>query len=168
MRQRELKWVIGLISTALLAWLGLPGADAPRGADTLVGRVTSVADGDTLTLLVGLQDHRIRLGGIDAPESDQAHGWQARAALALMCLGRQAQVSVTDKDRYGRDVGQVRCSDTAVNAELVKQGHAWVYRAYNHDPTLEPLERQARSARLGLWSQARPTPPWEWRKQHRR
>lgn len=193
MRPSSLKrWGVALLTTlvtalvsALAHWLGLPGfpATPSRGpAPTeLQGRVTAVADGDTLTLLSAGEEHRIRLGGIDAPELSQPHGTQARAALALMCLGRQADVAVQDRDRYGRAVGTVRCgrlaiapttagTDTATktaNTELVKQGHAWVYAQYNHDPTLPAWEQRARFNRWGLWAQARPTPPWEWRQRAR-
>jgi endonuclease YncB( thermonuclease family) len=166
------KWVAGLVGSALasvlMVWLGLPAppfstSPTPGTSGELQGQVTSVADGDTLTLVSPTGEHRIRLGGIDAPELDQAHGQQARAALALLCLGRTAQVSIQDQDRYGRTVGTVRCGDASATTELVRQGHAWVYTRYNHDPELPALQAQARSTRQGLWAQARPTPPWEWR-----
>lgn len=164
------KWAAGLVgsalASALMVWLGLPAPPAgsnPSTSGELQGRVTSVADGDTLTLLGPTGEHRIRLGGIDAPELDQAHGQQARAALALLCLGRSAQVAIQDQDRYGRTVGTVRCGDASATTELVRQGHAWVYTRYNQDPALPDLQAQARSNRQGLWAQATPTPPWEWR-----
>ncbi len=69
-----------------------------------------------------------------------------------------------DRDRYGRTVGQVRCGDTDVNAELVRRGDAWVYRTHNQRPELEDMERNAKASGRGLWSQPRPTPPWEWRR----
>ncbi len=160
---------MGLLASALAAWLGWPGPDGPQTAPAthpLQGRVMAVADGDTVDLLVGSQTHRVRLGGIDAPESDQAHGTVSRAALAWLCLGRTAELSVEDTDRYGRLVGQLRCQGQAVNARLVQQGHAWVYPAYNRDPTLNTLEAQARRERLGLWAQPHPTAPWTWRQTH--
>ena len=51
-----------------------------------------------------------------------------------------------------------------VNAEMVRQGAAWVYRQYNHDPSLVRLEQEARDARRGLWAlpEVERTPPWEW------
>ena len=92
MSDRELiSLVVGAI-TSLVAWLGLDPT-ASVTPERLQGRVIAVADGDTLTLLVGVQEHRIRLGGIDAPESDQAHGTRSRAALASLCLGRQADIA---------------------------------------------------------------------------
>ncbi len=73
--------VVGVITSLLAGWLGFDTTSSVT-PERLQGRVIAVADGDTLTLLVGVQEHRIRLGGIDAPESDQAHGTRSRAALA--------------------------------------------------------------------------------------
>jgi endonuclease YncB( thermonuclease family) len=62
-------------------------------------------------------------------------------------------------------VGRAYTDALNVNAEMVRQGAAWVYRKYNRDPSLLLLEREARSARRGLWAlpEAERTPPWEWR-----
>jgi endonuclease YncB( thermonuclease family) len=161
-----------LVWQALATWLahwmgwGEPPADAPP--KHLQGWVTEVADGDTLTVQAGLQSHRIRLGGVDAPETEQAHGSRSRAALALMCLGRPVDLDMEDRDRYQRLVGQVRCQGEWANAELVRQGHAWVYRQHNRHPEFEALEAQARAQRRGLWAQEQPTPPWVWRQDNKR
>lgn len=165
-RQRLLTLLLGGLASLLAAWLGLPTTPESPPAQALQGRVLAVADGDTLTVLAGTQEHRIRLAGIDAPELDQPHGQRARASLALLCLGRQAELAVQEQDRYGRSVADVRCQGMAVNAELVRRGDAWVYRAYATDPALDALEQHARAERQGLWTQARPTPPWTWRQQH--
>lgn len=73
---------------------------------------------------------------------------------------------VQDTDRYGRTVGRVYVGDTDVNAELVKQGAAWVYRQYAKDPSLYALENEAKAARRGLWGlpETERCPPWDWRK----
>ncbi|MBO1081646.1 thermonuclease family protein [Roseomonas sp. 573] len=56
------------------------------------------------------------------------------------------------------------------HAELVRGGHAWVYRQYMTDRSLLPLEAEARAARRGLWSlpERERIPPWAWRRQQRR
>ena len=68
-------------------------------------------------------------------------------------------------DRYGRTVGRIYAGPIDISAEMVRQGAAWVYRKYNHDPSLLRLEREAQQARRGLWAlpEAERTPPWEWR-----
>ncbi|MDR0528877.1 MAG: thermonuclease family protein [Zoogloeaceae bacterium] len=129
------------------------------------GRVTAVADGDTLTVVtLDTALHRVRLAGIDAPERSQAFGQEARRYLSRLCLGAQAKVVVTAQDRYGREVGVVTCREEEVNARLVAAGMAWVYRGYNDDPALLAVEDAARARKIGLWAERDPVPPWEYRK----
>ena len=63
-------------------------------------------------------------------------------------------------------VGRVYVGGVDVNAEMVKQGAAWVYRKYAKDPSLYRLEEQAKTAKRGLWGlpEAERCPPWDWRK----
>jgi endonuclease YncB( thermonuclease family) len=136
------------------------------GATELAGRVVGITDGDTLTLLYeGNQQVRIRLAEIDAPESRQPYGNRARQELSDLAFGKDVTVTVQDIDRYGRTVGRVYDGSLDVNAEMVRQGAAWVYRQYSHDPLLLRHEQDARDARRGLWAlpEAEHMPPWEWR-----
>ena len=138
-------------------------------AETMTGRVVGISDGDTLILRVdGGERMGVRLAGIDAPELDQPYGATAKQALATLARDRTARVEVVDRDEYGRLVGTVQVGGRNVNAALVEQGAAWVYRRYNRDPQLLVLEDRARSARRGLWGlpiQQR-IPPWDWRRQN--
>ncbi|KAA2211363.1 thermonuclease family protein [Teichococcus oryzae] len=123
----------------------------PALAAELLGRVVAIQDGDTLTLLTPERRQvRVRLYGIDAPESRQPYGTRARQELSDLAFNRQARVLVEDTDRYGRTVGRVWVGSTDVNAALVCRGAAWVYRQYNRDPGLPPLEAEARTTRRGL------------------
>ncbi len=133
----------------------------------LSGKVVSIADGDTLTLLVaGREQVKIRLAEIDTPEKGQPYGRKARKALAELAFQKDAHIVWSEKDRYGRVIGRVYIDDLDVNAEMVHLGHAWVYREYSEDEFLLALEKEARAARSGLWalSEAEKVPPWEWRK----
>jgi hypothetical protein len=78
-------------------------------------------------------------------------------------------VQIHATDRYGRLVGDVLLPDGRIlNQELVKAGMAWWYRPYApNDPTLAQLEAEARTAKRGLWADAHPVPPWQWRKGNR-
>lgn len=145
-------------------------ASVPASAEELRGRVIGITDGDTLTLLVNRRPVKVRLAEIDTPESRQPWGTRARQSLAAMAARQDARVVVMDIDRYGRTVGRVYVGSVDVNAELVRRGDAWVYRQYLTDPSLLPLEAEARAARRGLWSlPARDqVPPWAWRRQQRR
>jgi endonuclease YncB( thermonuclease family) len=81
-------------------------------------------------------------------------------------------LEVVTVDAYGRTVALVRrtSDDLDVNREMVRQGHAWVYRRYTQDPSLIALEEAARDERRGIWSlpETDRVPPWAWRKQNRR
>ena len=64
--------------------------------------------------------------------------------------------------------GRVYVGDTDVNAELIKGGHAWVYRQYVTDPSLFALEEQAKANGRGLWGLPEAqVQPWEWRRGRR-
>ena len=50
-----------------------------------------------------------------------------------------------------------------VNRELVRLGWAWWFPKYSTDVTLGSLEADACAAGRGLWADADPMPPWQWR-----
>jgi endonuclease YncB( thermonuclease family) len=152
----------------LLVVCGLANAVAAKPVHDLLGRVTAVHDGDTLTLLVGRIQHKIRLNGIDAPELRQAFGRRARQFLSALAFGKTVTVHVVDVDRYGREVGDVYVNGALVNAELVRAGMAWHYKQYSKDATLAELEIEARAAKRGLWADSNPVPPWEYRGERRK
>ena len=137
-------------------------------AETLEGKVIKIADGDTLTLLTpSNQQVKIRLAGVDTPERKQPFGNKAKQALSNLAFQKQALVEIAAKDRYGRTIGVVFVDGLNVNAELVKQGMAWVYRKYTDDKRLYTLESEAKQAKRGLWLDENPIPPWEWRRGRR-
>jgi len=134
-------------------------------AETLEGTVVKITDGDTLTLLTpSSQQVKIRLAGIDTPERKQPFGNRAKQALSSLAFQKQALIEVEAKDRYGRIVGTVFVDGQNVNAELARQGMAWVYRKYAKDKVLYDLEAQAKEEKLGLWVDEKPIAPWEWRR----
>lgn len=134
------------------------------------GKVVGISDGDTLTLLVpdgaSYRQIKVRLAEIDTPESAQPYGTRAKQALSDLAFNKQARVVVQDVDRYGRTVGRVYVGNMDVNAEMIRQGAAWVYRQYAKDRTLYGLEGQAKVAKQGLWGlpEAQRCAPWDWRK----
>ena len=142
----------------------------PLLAAEYTGKVVGISDGDTLTLLVpdgaSFKQVKVRLGEIDTPERKQPYGTRAQQILSELAFNQQARVVVQDTDRYGRTVGRVYVGGTDVNAELVKQGAAWVYRQYLKDQSLLALEAEAKAAKRGLWGlpEAERCPPWDWRK----
>lgn len=137
-------------------------------AQNLSGNVVSVEDGDTITILTGTkQEVRIRLYGIDTPESAQAFGNNAKRFISEMVFGKQVRVQAYDKDKYGRTVGVVLLDGRNVNEEILRAGFAWQYRKYcleSFCPGWLTLEENARSTKIGLWRDSNPVAPWEWRK----
>lgn len=108
---------------------------------------------------------KIRLEGIDGPESKQDFGQKAKQAAADLCFNKFVRVEQSGTVRYGRVLGWVYVGDVCVNKELVRMGLAWHYKQYNKDPELAKLENEAKAKNLGLWSTGNEIPPWEWRLQ---
>ena len=133
------------------------------------GKVVSISDGDTITVLSADKlEHRVRLAAIDAPEKAQAFGQRAKQAISDLCYGKDAQVKVIDIDRYNRSVGEVRCAGVYANEAMLSKGMAWVYRKYAKGyGGFYSVEEEARTASRGLWVDSEPMPPWEWRKARR-
>lgn len=152
-----------LVALACACTLGF--ASAAR-AD-FAGPVIAILDGDTIDVLIDRQPVRVRLAQIDAPEKRQAFGTRSRQALSALVFRQSVTVADAGRDRYGRVLGTVYVSGVNVNAEMVRQGMAWVYRQYATDRSLFALENEARAGRRGLWADPSPVPPWQFRhRQH--
>ena len=128
------------------------------------GKVVSVADGDTITVLYGKKEYKIRFQHIDCPESSQAFGTKAKQVLSNKVFGKTVTVRWTEKDRYERILGDVYIGKRRINAEMVNEGMAWHYKFFSKDATVAAAEVKARAAKLGIWSQPNPVPPWDFRK----
>jgi endonuclease YncB( thermonuclease family) len=127
-------------------------------------KVVGIADGDTCTVLTAdKQQVKIRLAGIDCPESSQAFGTKAKQALSDKVFGQTVEVKEQNKDRYGRTVADLYVGARWINLEMVTEGWAWHYKAYSKDPQLAEVEQMARLAKLGLWADKAPVPPWDFR-----
>ncbi len=140
-------------------------------AVTLTGRVVSIADGDTLTLLdVENQQHTIRLSGIDAPETAQDFGQQAKTSLSAMAFSQPARAECRKPDRYQQEICVVFVDSKDVGLEQIRNGMAWWYQKYSKDQTQQEradyaqAEFKAKIYRNGLWNSKNPTPPWKWRR----
>ncbi|HUT23729.1 MAG TPA: thermonuclease family protein, partial [Sumerlaeia bacterium] len=94
------------------------------------------------------------------------YGTKAKQFTVNAAFGKTVTVKVRDKDRWGRTVGELTLPDGRnLNRELVREGLAWWYSAYAPgDKTLRTLDSAARAERRGLWADAEPIPPWEFRR----
>ena len=150
-----------LLVTSLLSAVG-----HARSEQAIIG-VASVIDGDTLEI----HGERIRLHGIDAPESRQtclaADGdvWPCgrRSANALAeYLGRRTITCLsTARDRYRRAIAVCTLNNHDINKWLVSTGYAVAYRLYSLDYV--QAENEAREAKRGMWA-GKFVYPWDWRK----
>lgn len=133
-----------------------------------------MADGDTITILDSSKtQHKIRLAGIDAPEKAQPFGQVSKQNLSSMVFEQHVTIDWEKRDRYQRIVGKVLLNRRDVNLEQLKAGLAWHYKKYEQEQSAEDrksyaqVEVEAQHAKVGLWVDADPTPPWNWRKQKR-
>lgn len=157
---RGIRW-----SAALALFLSLNAH-----ADTLLGKVISVADGDTITVLdADKVQHKIRLAGIDAPEKKQAFGNRSKESLSDLVFDKTVNVETEKRDRYGRQIGKVLVNGQDVNLVQVERGMAWFYRQYqrkqspNDRKLYEAAEDAAKAGRRGFWRDSDPVPPWDFR-----
>jgi micrococcal nuclease len=164
--ERPIDNVTSLFSCVTLTSKGLKALKRPVKIEAVfdkTGKVVRVTDGDTITILTDKKEQiKIRLDGIDAPETKQAYGDASRKNLADICAGESATVKDKGQDRYKRTLGVVYCKNTNANEKQVKDGLAWAYVKYGRQYV--ELEKEARNSKAGLWADNNPTPPWEWRK----
>ncbi len=143
-------------------------------ADSFTGKVIAVTDGDTVKVLrEGNVQEKIRLLGIDAPEKKQAFGPQSKEALSRKVFGKQVTVEFQKRDQYGRTLGKLILDGKDVNLTQVEEGFAWHYAQYkrqqlNTDVDLyATAQNKAAAGKVGLWSKAEPTPPWDYRRERK-
>lgn len=130
----------------------------------LAGKVTRVIDGDTLDVQLASGMIRVRLHGVDAPESDQPGGKAATTWLAQQVQNQQVMLEPVSQDQYDRMVAVLHLQDRNINRELLAAGHGWAYRQYlrRSDEALCAVEARARQRGAGLWATAAQA-PWEYR-----
>lgn len=169
---------------AMTGTTGLPGAPGPtRPPPMIAGRAVDIADGDTFVLLEATgRRWRVRLAGIDAPEWGQPGAEASRAQLQSWLQAGRVVLEPIKTDPYGRLVARVfvlapesadRDPDAEIGLRMVRAGHAWHFKRYRADQTLQEFarfdqaEQAAREAGIGLWSEADPQAPWHHREQRR-
>jgi len=164
------RWLM-LFGVVIAVVLGALCLGAPAQAKSFSGKVLRVVDGDSIELLDAHDEVlRIRLAGIDAPEWNQPFGDVSKASLRQAIEGKTVRVNAHKQDVHGRWVGYVRIRKTDVSLLQVQQGLAWVFRRYEHElsgpqrQAFNAAETAAQNDQMGLWQQASPTPPWEWRR----
>ena len=134
----------------------------------------SIYDGDTLRVVRGSEELKIRFCGIDAPEKKMPMGIASRDHLRSLVDISNGEVLLVpiEKDRYGRTVAEVYVKDsrsTAINlnVQMVRDGYAWHYERYSGNCPIRNefavAQELAQDEGLGIWK-GNPQPPWQWRK----
>jgi len=135
--------------------------------------VVSVPDGDTLEVRRnGGKIERLRLYGVDAPELKQQGGKESKAFAESLLHGGTITIDIRETDQYGRGIALLHLENGRIaNEEIIRAGHAWVYRNYCHEAFCNQwlaLEHLAKKQGLGFWRHHNPIPPWKWRKNNPR
>ena len=139
------------------------------------GKVYSVTDGDTITVISNNQKQIVRLENIDAPETShpnssvptQPYGQASRQFLNNLVYGKVVYVKSNKMDLYKRNIGTVYIGNLNVNLNLVENGLAWYSREYGNDQSYVDAENRAKYRKLGLWNDKNPIYPATWRKYYR-
>ncbi|PLZ92428.1 nuclease [Fischerella thermalis CCMEE 5198] len=172
------------LCTAILIF-GLMGCDRLFPSGDIVERVS---DGDTIIIKdTKGNEFTVRFACVDAPEIPHStkerqskaaeerrnqFTWgtkaQARVQELINQAGDRVNLTVTDSDRYGRKVAEVRLRNgTFIQELLVREGLALVYRPYlNKCPSkeiIEAAETEAKANQRGVWSDTKFVKPWEYR-----
>ncbi len=162
-----MKPILSIIGPLLALWAWVPET---AHAEPPITGIAYVIDGDTLDI----HGKRIRLHGVDAPESAQTcvrdgKPWPSGRAVSniladhigrstVMCDGKAT-------DRYGRTIAECFIGEDSINRWLVANGLAFAYRKYSNDYIQE--EDAARSRRIGLWAMTCEA-PWDYRRSKKR
>ena len=157
---------LALAGLLVMPLVGLGSSHTSANKDDLIQGDLRVVDGDTIVLGAT----RIRLEGIDAPETTQACGrriggtWRCgdEATRQLVRLIGKEPVRCEDQglDKYGRTLGRCFAGSINLNAEMVRTGYAWAFVRYSKAYVAQ--EAEARSAGAGIW-QGEAMPAWEYR-----
>lgn len=154
------------LKSLIIATVSLLFAVSALAAAAVPVKLVGVSDGDTITVVMAGQQTKIRLYGIDAPEKTQDFGQVSTEAIKRLTTGKTITVQPYERDKYGRTVGMVFADGVNVNEAQVKAGNAWVYQQYCNESFCaqwKAFEQEAMTSGIGLWKDASPTAPWEWR-----
>ncbi|MEE9350814.1 MAG: thermonuclease family protein, partial [Thiotrichaceae bacterium] len=141
----------------------------------LSGKVISIIDGDTLTVLDthNKEKHKIRLEGVDAPEPRQPFAKKAKKYLSALVKNKTVCINWHKQDKFGRKIAKILIDGVDINYKMVNKGLAWHYKVDEKEQSIEDRKKfsaaqtDARLAVIGLWSEPDPIAPWKWRKGNR-
>lgn len=137
-------------------------------ADESIIKVISIPDGDTLNVINSRNKKiKIRLYGIDAPETKQKYGQASRDYLRQLVKNKKLTYKIRSKDDYGRVVATLYGNNQDLNYEMIKAGWAWHYKHYYKSKKYADAEKNARNQKKGLWKDKKPQAPWDFRRENK-
>ncbi len=164
---------MGVFLILLILWLVRYVARRRRFPLVFEAKVEHVCDGDSIWVKGKYGRVKLRIAGMDAPETEQPRGRESERLLRSMIQGRTVMVRSVAADRYGRWVSIIKVKGLDVGLAMIEAGEAWAYGTYiravpkaDRSRYVE-AEARARRARKGLWAERNPEAPWLWRKRHR-
>lgn len=155
----------------ILMTLVLAGILAVSGlctGETISGTVTAVQSGDLITIDQNGVSKTVRLYGVACPETGQPYADKAKEYVSGKVLNKEVSVEIKASDSEGRAVGAVVGKDYVnLNQSLLEAGLAWWdNQNAEKDSALKNLNAKALASKTGLWAEAAPLAPWDYRAGH--
>lgn len=130
---------------------------------TYTGTIIRVIDGDTFIFQTNEGSMKIRLQGIDAPESNQDFGKESTTFLNQY-VNKTASIIYKGTDKYDRILAYLVIQNININRLIIRKGLAWHYNYFSSDTSFANAQKLAKVDKTGLWAYPNPTAPWDWRK----
>ena len=159
---RVLKLLLGTICLSLVTISGSAQSQPPNDlvGTTFLAHVVGVVDGDTFDVISANTKRkvRIRLDGVDTPESGEPYSQQAKNLTRVSVFDKDVTVVGKDVDRYKRLVARVRVEGDDLSVKIVAAGLACHFLRFSSDPMLARAETSAKTSAFGFWANGAPKP----------
>jgi endonuclease YncB( thermonuclease family) len=140
---------------------------AQARAESFIGKVISITDGNNFSVACGDKAKQVKMLGVDCPDLDQHYGPEARDYLLNLTGNREVWVDVIRLDHSNRCVSKVTLNGQDLRVLIVLSGFGWYDSRYASSAEIAEAQAQAQASKSGLWSENNPVPPWEFRQMSR-
>ncbi len=152
-------------SSLLLSLLLFAVLSFQISAEELKGKVVKMLTEDTFVVRTDSGERKVRLFGIEGLGKDQPFGKESFTGIKGLLFEKDVTLKFEKKDKWEHAIAKVYVGDEYINKKAVEMGLAWYSKKYAPDDTdLADAMKKARTAKIGLWKDANPTPPWEFKR----